>query len=219
MTPYFLKAGQNSLNLIMKIYQQALLLFVMTAIIFSCNKGGSDGPVAVTSPRVGTTWTYQLDTYGAGGTSYTSNTLVYKVSNEQSLGGETWLNITDSTSTTVYLLRQKTGGLYNYANSTANLLCKDPATVNDTYSGFFSGAAESFTVKEVGTTIGGGISVLGTVFPDFTVNRYEGTQAGILKDIIWNNSNAWIVRKETYAVNLSGINNIKYRWRLLKVVY
>ncbi len=209
----------NSLNSSMKPYHQLLLLLLTATTIIACKKNSTDNPAAITKPRVGTAWTYQLDTYGAGGTSFSSNTVVYKVSGEQSYGGQTWLNITDSTTATIYLLNQNTGGVFNYANSTANLLCKDPATVNDTYSGYFSGAAENFIVKEVGITIGGGISVLGTTFPDFVVNRYEGSQAGVLKDIIWYNSDAWIVRKETYAVNLSGVNNIKYRWRLLKVVY
>jgi hypothetical protein len=203
----------------MKLYQQVLALLAISTMIISCKKSGGDTPVAVTKPRVGTAWTYQLDTYGAGGTTFTSNTLVYKVSGEQSFGGQTWLNITDSTSTTIFLFNQKTGGVYNYANSAANLLFKDPATANETYNGFFSGAAESFSVKEVGITIGGGISVLGTTFPDYLVNRYEGTQGALLKDNIWYNSDAWIVRRDNYAVNMSGVNNIKFRWRLMKVVY
>ena len=76
---------------------------------FSCKKN-ADEPVAITQPRVGTAWTYQLDTYGAGGNTFTSNTITYKATNEQTLGGATWFNITDSTTATIYLLKQKTGG-------------------------------------------------------------------------------------------------------------
>jgi hypothetical protein len=188
------------------------LLVLLTTTLFSCKKS-PDVPVAVTKPRVGTAWTYQLDTYGAGGTTFTTQNIIYRATSEKSLGGETWLDVTDSTSTTIYLFSQKTGGLYHYANSTSNLLCKEPATVNDTYSGFHNGATENFTVKEINSAIGG------NPFPDFVTNKYEGLQTGVLKDIIWFNLNAWIVRKETYAVNMSGINNIKYRWRLLKIVY
>lgn len=203
----------------MKLIKQLLVLFVLVNMVASCQKSTTDTPAEVKKPKVGTAWTYQLDNYGAGGTSFTSNTVVYKVSNEQTFGGETWLNVTDSTGATIYLFKQKATGLYNYANTAANLFCKDPATVNEAYNGFLNGAAESYTVKEIGITIGGGISVLGTAFPDFVCNRYEGVQAGLLKDNIWYNSDAWIIRKETYAVNMSGANNIRYRWRLIKMVF
>lgn len=188
--------------------------FVLVATLFSCKKT-PDVPVTILKPKVGTAWTYQLDTYGAGGTTFTTSNVTYRATSEKTLGGEAWLDITDSTSTTIYLLKQKSGGLYNYANSAANLLCKEPAVLNDTYVGFFNGATENFTVKEVKTTIGSG----GNPFPDFVTNKYEGLQAGLLKDNVWFNEDAWIVRRETYAVNMSGVNNIKYRWRLLKIAY
>jgi hypothetical protein len=187
-------------------------LIFITFIATSCKKS-PDIPAAVTKPKTGTAWTYQLDTYGAGGTSFTSSTVTLNAAGEQTQGGEVFLNITDSTNATVYLLKQKTGGLYNYANGAVNLLCKEPGVLNEVYNGYYNGAATSFTVKETGILIGG------SPFPDFTVNKYEATQAGILKDVIWFNTDAWIVRRETYAINMSGVNNIKYRWRLLKINY
>ena len=196
----------------MKQYKNILFLLLVSSVFFSCKKT-AEVPLAITKPRIGTAWTYQLDTYGAGGTTFTSNTVTYKATNEQTLGGATWFNITDSTTATIYLLKQKTGGLFNYANNTANVLCKEPAGVNDTYSGFFNGAVTNFTVKEINSTIGG------SPFADYTVNKYEGVQAGVLKDIIWFNADAWIVRRETYALNMSGVNNIKFRCRLLKFLY
>ena len=51
--------------------------------------------------------------------------------------------------------------------------------MNDTYSGFFNGAVTNFTVKEINSTIGG------SPFADYTVNKYDGVQAGVLKDIVW----------------------------------
>jgi len=190
-----------------------IALFFLSALVISCKKSTDTTPVAITKPRVGTAWTYQLDTYGAGATTFTSSNVVLKVSNEQTIGADTWLNVTDSTGATIYLFKQKIDGLYHYANSTANLLCKDPTAVGEIYTAFHNGASTTFTVKETNITIGG------SPFPDFVVNHYEGLQAGLLKDMIWYNTDAWIVRKETYAVNMSGANNIKYRWRLLKVVY
>lgn len=192
--------------------KKTLCLFLLAAVFASCKKS-EDAPAAITKPRVGTLWTYQLDTYGAGATTFTSSTVTLKAAGEQTLGGEPFLNITDSTTATIYLLRQKTGGLYNYANSAVNLVCKEPAVLNETYNGYFNGAATSFTVKETATVIGG------LPFPDFTVNRYEGKQGALLKDVIWFNTDAWIVRRESYAVNMSGVNNLKYRWRLLKITY
>jgi len=189
-----------------------IALFFLSTLLISCKKS-TDTPAAVTKPRVGTTWTYQLDTYGAGGTTFISSNVVLKVSNEQIIGSDTWLNVTDSTGATIYLFKQKTDGLYHYASGAANLLCKDPAAVGEIYTAFHNGANTTFTVKETNITIGG------SPFPDFVVNRYEGLQAGLLKDMIWYNKDAWIVRKETYEKNMSGVNNIKYRWRLLKISY
>ncbi len=194
----------------MKLNVAFFILFVMTML--SCKKT-PDTVAPVTKPRVGTTWTYQLDTYGSGATNFISSNVVLKVSGEQTVGGDTWLNVTDSSNTTLYLFKQKADGLYHYANNTSNLLCKDPAGIGEVYSSFHNGASTNFTVKEKGITIGG------SPFPDFLVNRYEGLQNTILKDMIWYNTDAWIVRKETYAINMSGVNNIKFRWRLLKVVY
>ncbi len=109
------------------------------------------------------------------------------------LGGEKWLKIVDvETDTTVYFLNTKTDGLYQYTNNAAYLLCKYPATVNDTYASFNGGSAENFTVRGVNDTISTGLG-------NIPSNKYEGVKAaGYIIDILWYNKNAWIVRKYQY---------------------
>ena len=113
------------------------------SIILSCQKeidgsitGGGIVP-ASQKPKVGTTWIYAYYTFYSYGGVATSKVVTHKAKTEETFGGEKWLKIVDvSTDTTVYFLNAKTGGLYQYTNSTSNLLCKYPASVNDTYTTF-----------------------------------------------------------------------------------
>ena len=93
--------------------------------------------------------------------------------------------------TTVYLLREKSDGLYQYANNDANLFCKNPASLNETYTSYNRDSMEVFQV------LGAGID-LPTNIGDIKVNFYEGRRSGNLIDEIWFNANAWIVRHQFY---------------------
>ena len=146
-------------------------------------------------PRVGTRWTYTYYSYYPWGGLIKSYTVGHKAMSEETLGGEKWLNIVDtSTMATVYYLNEKTGGLYQYFNSASNLLCKSPATVNETYTSF--GGTEVFKVKGVNDTIPTGLG-------DIPANYYEGANTGgVVIDNIWYNEYAWIVRRYFYVVPL-----------------
>ncbi len=175
------------------------ILFVSAFLILfcSCQKeidvigGGPVVPVSQT-PKLGTTWTYDYTTYYSYGSLESSKVLTHRAKTEETLGGEKWLNIVDTnTDTTVYYLNVKTGGLYQFANSGSNLFCKDPATLNETYTSFNSGAIEDFTVKGISDTLPTGIG-------DVPANYYEGVKSGDLIDLIWYNKNSWIVRRIVY---------------------
>ncbi|GAB2841546.1 hypothetical protein [Ferruginibacter profundus] len=196
-----------------------LLLLLTGFLCSSCQKevnglidgGGSVIPVKQ-KPKVGTVWTYHYYTYntpGAGGGIKTSIILTLKAKSEDVLGGEKWLNIVDvATDTTVFLLNEKPGGLYQYTNNKSYLLCKDPAAVNDTYNTFNNGSAEDFTVKLVKDTLPTGIG-------DIPVNYYEGVKLTYLVDQVWYNEYAWIVRKQ-YFISKPGIGTwVYYRFSTL----
>lgn len=184
----------------MKIHlmHKLLVFFVATVLLASCQKevadtGSGSGtgvtPPAAQKPKVGTTWTYNYTTFYASGGIETIKTLTYRAKEEETLGGEKWLNIVDvATDTTVFKLNSKTGGLFQYTNNSSYLLCKQPAAVNDTYNTFNAGSAEVFTVKSVNDTLATGIGKK-------PANYYEGVVGGTLIDFIWYNDNAWIVHK------------------------
>jgi len=119
------------------------------------------------------------------------------------IGSDKWFVITDSTQAALFVLIKKADGLYHFANSSPYLLCKFPGTVNDTYTSYNNGEDELITVKEVGSTV--------TVPKgDIVVNRYEGEQGAIIKDIIWYNPNFWFVKKEVFTTNvLLGLHRIE----------
>jgi len=178
----------------MKVKQILQLLFIMGVYMISCKKSSSDTVApTVQTPKLGTTWTYQQDNYISTGTSYITTTVHHKATSEVSFGGETWLKITDDTLAVVYLLNTKTGGLYQYANNTSDLLCKYPATLNDVYNTFNYGGSETFTVKDVGISIG---SANGSSYTN--INYYEGVKSGEMMDKIWFNNEVWFARRETY---------------------
>jgi hypothetical protein len=159
---------------------------------FDSSTAGGGGPLDGKKPRLGTTWTYNYNVYQQDGSLLYSKVLIYKAKTAEVLGGETWLHIVDvDNDTTVFYLNEKSGGLFQYTNNAANLFCKAPAAVYDTYTSYNEGSSEDFTVKAVGDTISTGVG-------DVPANYYEGKKAGQLIDLLWYNENAWIVWKIQY---------------------
>jgi hypothetical protein len=204
-----------------------VFIILLTGFVFSsCQKEANDSISGGGSiippkqkPKVGTVWTYRYYIYnspGAGGGIHSIDTLTLKAKSEDVLGGEKWLNIVDvATDTTIFLLNEKVGGLYQYTNNQSYLLCKNPAVVNDTYNTFNNGSTEDFTVKLVKDTLSTGIG-------DIPANYYEGVKLTYLVDQVWYNEYAWIVKKQ-YYVSKPGIGTwIYYRYSTLfldKIVY
>lgn len=199
-----------------------LFLIVLSALILASCQKEIDGTVfsggvnpATQKPKVGTTWTYRYYIYHQDGSLYQSFIMTHKAKSEDTLGGEKWLNVIDvDADTTVYFLNVKADGLYQYANNTANLFCKYPATIGDSYNTFNEGAAENFIVRGVKDTLPTGIG-------DILTNYYEGYKSNILIDLVWYNNNAWIVRKTQYR-NRSLITPSFYKYSTLfldQIVY
>ncbi len=164
--------------------------------LMSCQKeldglnGG--GGVINQKPKLGTTWTYRYYTYNIDGSLHTTEIVTHKAKSEETINGEKWLRIVDvAADTLIYLLNEKTGGLYQYTNSNSYLLCKFPAMLNDTYSTYNEGTPEDFIVKGVNDTLPTGIG-------NIPVNYYEGFKGPQIIDLIWYNEYAWIVRKIQY---------------------
>jgi hypothetical protein len=169
-------------------------LIVGACLLMSCQKeidGLTDGTIIITpadqKPKVGTTWTYQYNWYNAPGAPTNTKIVTHRAKSEETLAGEKWLKIVDmETDTVVYYLNTKIDGLYQYTNASPYLLCKYPASVNDTYTTFNSGSAEFFTVRGVNDTIPTGLG-------DIPLSKYEGVKNSDIIDLIWYNKNAWIV--------------------------
>jgi hypothetical protein len=187
-----------------KIYHLSVLLIVAVTLFVSCQKeidgtivsgGGSGGGLPANQyPKVGTIWTYRYNWWNSAGGTTNTKIIYHKAVKDTSLGGETWLKIMDvETDTTVYFLKTKTDGLYQYTNSNAYLLCKYPATIGDTYNSFNEGSAESFTVRGVNDSAATGIG-------NIPLSKYEGVKGGIIIDVIWYNKNGWIIWKYQYKV-------------------
>ncbi len=200
----------------MKFNQILIIIIVFSILSFSCSKS-SDNPVnSITqSPKVGTSWTYQQDKFKADGIQYVTSNVVYRAVSEEVHGGETWLRVVDDSSYLVYLLKVKSGGLYQFANNASYLLCKSPAAVNDVYTTYNRGSTETFTVKEVNISIG---SANGSSYHN--VNKYEGYQGTELFDLIWYNSETWFPRRETYIHDpFTGIYRRDKRLILFSISY
>ena len=181
-------------------FRTILLTGFILSMITSCKKDPDNPGTTAQKPKVGTTWTYNYYTYYNTGGLATSGIMTHKAVSEEMLGGETWLKIKDVADDTVlYWLKEKTGGLYQYTNNASYVLCKSPATLNETYNTFNKGSAESFIVKDVNLTLPTGIG-------DVVVNYYEGSKNGELADQIWYNANAWIVRQQGYRKPPLGVN-------------
>jgi hypothetical protein len=201
-----------------------VLLIVIMASFVSCQKevdgtiisggqgSGGSTPTA-RKPGLGTVWTYRYYSYYPSGQILTSGNLVLKAASEVSQGGETWLNIVDtSTQTTVYLLKKKVDGLYQYTNNNSYLFLKDPAVVNDSYMTYHDGADELFTVRRVKDT-------MPVLLGNIPLNYYEGKRGPEIIHDIWYNENYWIVQQFTYFRNLSNVYYRRYAMYLAQIKY
>jgi len=198
----------------MKVIQVLLVFLVAGTMFVSCSKS-SDDPTTPTvkKPALNTKWTYQLDSYNTGNTSFSSTTVVHTASSQVSMGGETWLRVTDDTMGLVFLLNAKTGGIYQYDNGASNLLCKYPAAVNDVYNTSNGGEPETFTVKYTNFSL---IPVSGAEFKNITMN--EGVKNSVVRDQLWYSDEVWIARRETWKP--VGLNTLRrYRWILQSISY
>jgi hypothetical protein len=207
----------------MRGFKKKILILLLGSwfLTSSCQKElngdilGISGPPVVLKPKVGTEWVYLYYTYlSFNGGVHTSATIKYQAKEEKVIGGEKWLNIVETgVDTTVYLLQEKTDGLYQYTNNAAYLLCKKAPVLNTSYSTFNRGAAEDFTVRGVQDSVATNIGYV-------PINFYEGKKVGIIADQIWYHENAWIIRH--YEFRKLPLGNTTYRdraWFLMSVTY
>ncbi|HKP31826.1 MAG TPA: hypothetical protein VJT83_03840 [Chitinophagaceae bacterium] len=188
-----------------------LVAMLIATILVGCSKG-SDTP-AVKKPGMGTTWTYRYTKFKPVGGILEQYNIRYKITAQESHGGENWFVVTDSAGAVVRLLNTGTDGLFQYVANAKSLLCKDPASVGDSYLSQNESGDITYTVKAIAVDIGtpGGAQ---------NVNRYEGIQNSLTKDILWYNPTAWIVREDYYTVNpFTMINYVTTRIELVSVAY
>lgn len=199
------------------------IVLIMGATLFvSCQKevdgsitggAGTVTPPNSRKPGLGTIWTYRYYVYYPTGQIQSSSNLVYKAVSEVTFGGESWLNIVDTmTQTTVYLLKMKNDGLYQFANNNAYLFLKDPAVLNDTYASYHDGDHEIFTVKGIKDT-------LPTLLGNIPLNYYEGKRGADIIHDIWYNPNYWMFQQFTYYRNLSNVYYRRYAMILTQIQY
>lgn len=193
--------------------QKGLIVLVALCVFNSCKKssgGGTGGTAAGQKPKVGTIWTYRYYVYNspaAGGGIHTTEVVNYKAKNEVVLSGEKWLNIVNmATDTTIFILNEKTGGLYQYANGSSNLFCKNPAVLNESYNSFNDGSMETFTVLGVNDTLAFGIG-------NIPANYYEGVKVSKLIDQLWYNEYDWIVQRHFYLYTTNPPMPFNYYYR------
>lgn len=198
-----------------KINRIFLFAILLAATLVSCQKeldgslgGGGINPTPVNQvPRVGTTWTYRHYIYHQDGSLYQAHIMTLRIKSEEMLGGEKWFRVVNVTpDTTVFYLQVKPDGLYQYANNSPQLFLKDPALVGDNYNTFNEGFAEQFFVRGSKDTLPTGIG-------NVVVNYYEGYRVtNLIKNQIWYNKNAWIVRWEQFQ-NRALVGFFWYRYR------
>jgi hypothetical protein len=188
-----------------------VLILTISLFFVSCKKDKKD--VVRDTVQVGTVWTYQYKTFSASGVLTTTSTIKWRAQAEETLGGDKYLKIVDSVGNLLYYLNVKTGGLYQYANNAAQLLCKDPAAVNDAYTSYNGTANEDFVVTNTSL-------LLGLPYSNATVNRYTGSRSGNVNDILWYNKDLWIARMEKYVMNtFTGAWHIDKRWEVASIQY
>jgi hypothetical protein len=192
------------------------LLCIAALGILSCKKSSTtDTAAAATKPRVGSKFTYRYKTFTPGGVVLTSQDVVYSITAEQTLGGEKWFQFSDPSGTPWLLLNVKTGGLYQYANNAAQLLCKFPAALNETYTAYNNGASESFTAKAID-------SLLAAPIADVKVNMYESTSGGHVTGYNFYHPDYWLVKREVWQLNpvlMPPASTRRFRWELVNVVF
>lgn len=199
--------------------RSVIAALVLICVAVSCKKSSSSTPAAPDKPRVGTVWTYRYKTFDGAGVVSSTNNISIKATAEQTLGGESWISLDSAGTTNWYKLSLKSDGLYQYANGASYLLCKDPATLNQTYTGYNN--AYTNPGKDTLTVLGSGIS-LDAPINTVTVNYYEGNKMGNVVEKIWYNSKYWIVKKETYILNSISPTpfwHIDKRWELTAVTF
>ncbi len=197
----------------MKVSRLFFFFFIIATpfLIGSCKKNNKD--VVRDSVRLGTVWTYQYKTFTASGTLSTTSTLRWRAQAEETLGADKYLKVVDSVGNPVFYLHVKTDGLYQYANNAAQLLCKDPAAVNDAYTSYNGTANEDFLVTHTNF-------LLGLPYFNATVNRYTGSRSGNVNDILWYNKDLWLAKLEKHVLNsFTGVWHIDKRWELTEIQY
>ncbi|PWT95471.1 MAG: hypothetical protein C5B52_17765 [Bacteroidetes bacterium] len=183
--------------------------------ISSCSKSnsGSVNTPPANGPQVGTKWTYVLEKFDGSGNLNSTTNVVYTAVSEQTIGSDKWLAVTDPGGSTVFLLSKKADGLYQYTGAAGALICKDPASVNDTYTSKIDGKDEIFTVISKDTTIH-------VPYGDQKVYNYRGDVDGQTQDLIWYKSSAWFVKKEVWIYNSStSTSHINSRLSLMNLVF
>ncbi len=175
-------------------------LFLLAVINFtSCQKeleGVVNPPVVKNTPKVGTTWLYRYVTYYSWGAPATTEIVQYTISKIDTIAGEPWFNVIDKNGNTVWLYSVRPTGLFEYTNSSAQLLCKDPAYRNEKYTTWRNGGMEDFKVIGVKDTL--------VMADKFVVNYYEGEKLlnttsppqRFVLDKIWYNDEVWIAKHE-----------------------
>jgi hypothetical protein len=173
--------------------QYSGIVLFAALVLASCKKDDDGGGGTVNQkPKVGTVWVYSYYTYHQNGGIATSKTITWKAIAQETIGGEQWLRVNEQgVDTTVYLLRERSNGLYQYKNNSAQLFCKNPANLNETYTSFYRDTTLTFRVANAAFT-------LPTNIGDIKANYYEALRNGNLTDEFWFNENAWIVRQQSY---------------------
>ena len=194
-----------------KFFHLSLLLITTFTLLVSCQKeidgtivGGGGVTPANQFPKVGTIWTYRYEWYNVPGGATNSKYVYHRAQKDTTLGGESWLKIIDvDADTTVYFLKTKPDGLYQYTNSAAYMLCKYPATIGDSYSTFNGGSAEVFTVRGVNDSTATGIGFI-------PLSKYEGVKSGQIIDVLWYNKYSWLTWKFQYKYFCDQQGNCEY---------
>ena len=183
----------------MKKYASCFIVLIIGGFaMLSCQKevngefeDGITDPATI-KPKVGTVWTYSYYWYNSPGGLTNFKVIQHRAVSEETFGTDKFLKIVDvETDTTVYYLGLKTDGLYQYSNASSYILCKYPASINETYNTVNDGTPEDFTVRTVNDTTA-------TMIGNIPLTKYEGVRAAYIIDEIWYNKNAWIVWKFKY---------------------
>jgi hypothetical protein len=178
------------------LVRNLLLSALLLLILASCQKeiAFSTTPVVTYQPQLGTRWTYRSYTYNLSGSLNSTVDEFYRISSIDTLGGEPWFNVTDSDANTVFHLKVRPDGLYQYTNNSSNLLCKDSAALGDSYTTYNNGGPEVFTVSGLKDTVDVGAVAVSTTF-------YTGVKNSYTVDYILYNKAYWFLEKDIRRFN------------------